>query len=87
MLAVIAHVLSFWPVAVGVNELAIHAHLVNLLETEAVVPQIRLAETPPVRQDLMIASTHRFAGVTNPNSKNALGEHTHQLLKLFPNLA
>ena len=47
------HVLSLWPVTVSVHELPVYPHLIDLLQTKAVVPQIRLAETPPMGKYLV----------------------------------
>lgn len=49
-----AHILALWPIALGVDELAVYAHLVDLLQTEAVVPQVRLPKAPPVREDELL---------------------------------
>ena len=46
------HILTLRTVALGVDELAVDAHLVDLLQTEAVVPQICLTQTPTMGQDL-----------------------------------
>ena len=46
-------ILALRPVTLGVDELPVNAHLVNLLETETVVPQVGLAEAPPMREYLL----------------------------------
>lgn len=43
-----AYILSRWPIPVLVMELAVNPHLVDLLQTQRVVPQVRLAEAPSV---------------------------------------
>ena len=67
-----SHILTVRAVALCVDELAIDAHLVDLLQTEAVVPEIGLAQAPPMRQNLC-----RFEP---PSSEPR--SYTYQALKL-----
>lgn len=45
------HVLARRSITLLIDELAIDPHLVDLLQTQGVVPQIRLAQAPPMRED------------------------------------
>lgn len=45
------HILSWRAVSVRVHKLAVDAHLVDLLETQGVIVEIRFAKAPSVRED------------------------------------
>lgn len=54
------HILSRWFIAFCIDKLAIDAHLVDLVQAHRIIEEIRLAETPSVREDEVLKFRAQF---------------------------